>query len=177
MVIVIVVIGLIVGMALMSLDSLIPTSRLKQQSRKTADIIELAFSQAAIEGKDLALYFFTEERRISLEYYFSTPEEMEFFLEERMRFSTPDDEENAESDEIEPLYTSEWDDRIELSQLEIETYNPDDEHRDFIIFSPQGSCDAAEFTWRELSGLTQKLEVWPLMGKVTIHPIDFANAY
>ncbi|MBF0196952.1 MAG: hypothetical protein HQL32_04550 [Planctomycetes bacterium] len=172
-IIIVTVIGFIMGMALMNIEGLIPSSRLKQQSRQTADLIELSFSQAAIEGKDLAMYFDKETRTISLEYFFEDEEEENFYFEEN---ANDLDEEEYFSGELEPLLVSDWDESISLETLLVETYNPDDEGRDFIIFTPLGTCDAAEIIWREESGITQKLELWPLLGKVTIEPIE-DNAY
>lgn len=168
MIIVVVVIAFIFGIALVQMDSVIPNARLKQQTRATANIIELAFSQAAIEGKELSLTFDREEQMVKLEYYFENEEDKEFFLEQTQAHLL--DEEKEAIEEIEPLFTRKWNSNLELSNLEVLTYEEEDT-RDFIIFSPEGISDGAIITWHDSSGISQSLELWPLLGKISISKV------
>jgi type II secretory pathway pseudopilin PulG len=171
--IVIIVISLIMGMAIVQMDAIIPSSRLKQQVRETSNTIELAFAQAAIEGRPLALHFKREERMLTLEYYFATEEQREFYLEQ---LESESDEDYSYTDEIEPLYWQNWDETINIEMLEVEV-GEEEEPRDYIIFRPEGMSDGARIIWREESGLTQELLLWPLLGKIEILPLVESGYY
>lgn len=170
LVIVVLLIAVFMGMALVSVDSLVPISRLKKQSRTTADIFEFAFSTAAINGRDLAIYFRPEENAISLEYYIEEDSDEEFLLDQ---LSNDNGEELLE---LKPILVKKWDESIKLEEIEIYTQNLDEDERDFILFSPEGMCDGAKIIWREESGIKQEVELWPLLGKVTIKPVDHSEA-
>ena len=165
-VIVIFIIALLLGMAFMRMDSVIPEARLKKQSRLTADIIELAFSQAAIEGQELSLVLDAREKKMTLD-YFIEKEEDEEFINDEVRPAADDSEK-----ERKPLKTVTWDDAIELETFDVLTQDKDNQ-RDFMVFYPQGTCDGAHVVWKEKSGMTQEVSVWPLLGKVDIQAVNF----
>ncbi len=159
--------GFILGMAVVQLDSVIPSSRLKKQVRETSNAIEIAFAQAAIEGRPLAIHFDQEERMLTIEYFFATEEQREFFIEQAEKERSEEDE---FSDEIEPLYSSYWDESISLDLIEVD-FNEDEDPREFIIFNPEGMSDGARVIWKEVSGISQEIRLWPLLGKTEILPL------
>ena len=165
--VVITIIGFILGMAVVQLDAVIPSARLKKQVRETSNVIDIAFAQAAIEGRALAIHFDRDKRLLTLEYYFSTDEQREYFLEQAEKDKLEDDE---FSDEIEPLYSSHWDETISIDFIEVDI-SEDEDPRDFIIFNPEGMSDGATVIWKEKSGLTQEIRLWPLLGKTEILPL------
>lgn len=169
MIFVALVIALVLGFAVTRIDTVIPESRLKKQVRTTSNLIEMGFSMSAIEGKELALIFDTEKRIISLEYYVADEEDAEFIAEELY-------EGEEEKEELKPLITKEWDESLTLQEMEVETFDRDDQ-RDFIIFYPQGTSDGAKIIWSEASGMTQELVLWPLLGKITISDVNHDNVF
>lgn len=170
-VIVVIVISFIFGIAVVQLDSLIPSSRLKKQVRDTANLMEMATAQAAIEGRELKLVFDLNERMMKLEYYFIDEEAEELFIEQQTLI-LESEEKDVDPDEIlAPLYETKWEDSIELVSLDVDVAE-DEEMRDFIIFSPQGMSDGAKLKWKEASGISQELEIWPLLGKIEISEVS-----
>jgi type II secretory pathway pseudopilin PulG len=164
MVIVIMVVGMIFGLAISKLDSVIPESRLKQQVRRTVSLIDLTGAQAATEGRPLALVFDREKRLMRIE----------FHKDESL-------EQNVEifdmTEEDESLYEVEWDKDIELYELRVTDLDGDDNDSDRIVFLPEGSCDGAKLIWKDVTGLKQSLELWPLLSKVSILPIDASEVW
>ena len=165
MVIVILIVGMIFGVAIVKLDSTIPESRLKQQVRKTVSLVDLAGAQAATEGRPLALVFYRETRTIKLE--FVKDEE----LTQNVEFL------DGAPKEEPALYDSVWDDKIELVDLKVSNLDGESSDSDRIVFLPEGSCDGATLIWKDLSGLKQSLELWPLLSKVSIFPIDRSEVW
>ena len=165
MVIVILIVGMIFGVAIVKLDSVIPESRLKQQVRKTVSLVDMAGAQAATEGRPLALVFYRETRTIKLEFVKdeSLTQNVEFI--------------DSEQKEEPPLYDSTWDDKIELLELKVSDLDGAHSDSDRIVFLPEGSCDGATLVWKDVTGLKQSLELWPLLSKVSVFPIDNSEVW
>ena len=168
-IIVVFIIALLLGMAMMRLDSIIPDARLKKQVRTTSDIIELAFSQAVIEGHELSLVLDAKEKKITLDYYAETDEDAEYLA----NFVRPKKDGEVDKNP-KPLKAMTWDDSIELEEFEVLTQDTDGK-REFMVFFPQGTCDGARMVWKEKSGITQEMSVWPLLGNVDIKPVNYDN--
>lgn len=165
-IIVVIIIAFIVGIAAVQLDSVIPSSRLKKQARETANLMELAITQAAIENKPLALVFNSIDRTLSLEIH---PEE-----EDEDSFSNFDFFEEEEEDLV--LYTSTWPESITLVEMEVDRLDEESDIVDErILFFPEGSCEGATVTWKEASGFVQTIELWPLLGRVNVLPLESSD--
>lgn len=162
MIMVVMIIAFIVGMALLQMDSIIPSARLEKQSRETANLMELAITQSAIEGKPLALVFNTTDRTMNLEVHL---EDEEFF-----------DLTYEELEEMK-LYTMTWPESITLTTLEVDRLEDLDVTDDRIIFFPEGSCEGAKIVWQEASGWSQTIELWPLLGRVDIQALEKGYVY
>jgi type II secretion system protein H len=166
MLVVVLIVGMIVGMAAVQLDGFVPDSRIKQQVRYTAQMIEMASSQATIEGRPLAIVFDREKGELRLEYFLQDDEDSSVeFLDEK------------DLDEQEPLYIQEWNPSISLMSLSVEDLDGESEESEQIVFFPEGSCDGAELTWRDESGLKQTMSLWPLLAKVSLSPIDESEVW
>jgi len=161
-IIVVLIIGFIMGVAAIQMDSIMPSSRLKKQSRETANLMELAISQSAIEGKTLALVFNTENRTMNLEVH---PEDKSLF--------------DLSLEELEALvlYSSTWPESITLLSVEVNRLDDAEVSDQRILFFPEGSSEGATVMWQESSGLKQSIELWPLLGKVDILPLDQTYVY
>lgn len=166
MLIVVVVVGMIVGMAAVQLDGFVPDSRIKQQVRYTAQMIEMASSQATVEGRPLAIVFDREKGEMRLEYFIEDEENSSVeYLDEEDR------------EDREPLYIQEWNPSVSLQYLSVEDLEGESEESQQIVFFPEGSCDGAELTWRDESGLKQTMSLWPLLAKVSLSPIDESEVW
>ena len=165
MVVVILIVGMIFGVAIVKLDSVIPDSRLKQQIRKTVSLIDLAGAQAATEGRPLVLIFNRETRTITLEY------SKDETLVQNVEFI------DKEKEEEPPLYDSTWDEHIELAELKVSDLDGEHSDSDRIVFLPEGSCDGAIILWKDDSGIKQSMELWPLLSKVSIAPLDRSEVW
>jgi type II secretory pathway pseudopilin PulG len=163
--IVAIVIVAILGIGVVQLDSALPDARLRKVARRTADLIELTATQAAIEGRPLALIFDTDLREIRIEIHLEEGEEAwdPFALEE--------------AEEEEPIYITKWDEEVSLEELLVDDLEGSQVNSDRIIFLPEGSCDGATLKWRERSGLSQSLEVWPLLTRVDLKEVDSSQAF
>ena len=109
-IIVVMVIGFIVGIAAIQLDSVIPSSRLKKQSRETANLMELAITQSALENRPLALVFNTTDRTMNLEIHIEEDE-----LDTSISNFDFNDEFEEEEDLV--LYSSTWPETLTLKIL------------------------------------------------------------
>jgi type II secretory pathway pseudopilin PulG len=161
MLIVVMVVGVLFSIAVFQLDSVLPESRLKRQVRLTMSMIELSSSQAVVEGRPLALSFDKETRKMTLDFYeddVDTIDNIEVF------------EEDSEVEE--PLYEEQWPEALDLSSLTVEGVDGEPVESEVIVFLPEGSCDGAVIRWRESTGLIQEMELWPLLGKVSLSEID-----
>ena len=156
-------------MVIIRVDSLIPSARLKKQVRETANLIEMAFAKAAIEGRPLSINFNADDRILTLEYYFETEEDREYYLEQMMKEKEDDYVEDF-SEEIEPIFKLKWEKEISIHTIEVQA--SEEEVRDYIIFKPEGTSDGATMIWSESSGLYQTMHLWPLLGKVEILPLQ-----
>lgn len=164
MIIVVLVIGFIMGIAAVQMDSVIPTSRLKKQSRETANLMELAISQSAIEGKSLALVFDSDTRTMSLEVHLDEDDDSTFDM-------------TLEELEELILYESVWPESITLNSVEVDRLDDVEVTDERIIFYPEGSSEGGVIVWQEASGYTQTVELWPLLGRVDILPMESAYVY
>lgn len=162
--IVVIVIVAIMGIGLVQLDSALPDARLKKITRRTADLIELTSTQAAVEGRALVLIFDTDRREIRIEVYVPEGEESwdPFALEE---------------EEEEPIYITNWTEDVSLEELLVDDLDGSQVNSDRIVFLPEGSCDGATMRWREQSGLTQSLVVWPLLTRVDLEEVDSSQVF
>lgn len=161
MLIVVMVVGVLFSIAVLQLDSVLPESRLKRQVRLTLSMIELSSSQAVVEGRPLALSFDKESRQMTLDFY----EEDTGIIGDMEVFE-------ADSEAQEPLYEEQWPETLELSSLTVEGVDGEPVESDMIVFLPEGSCDGAVIRWQESTGLIQEMELWPLLGKVSLSEID-----
>lgn len=161
MLVVVMVVGVLFSIAVLQLDSVLPESRLKRQVRLTVSMIELSSSQAVVEGRSLALSFDKESRQMRLGFY-----------EENPGLMGAVDVFAVDSEEQEYLYEEQWPETLELSSLTVEGVDGELVESDTIVFLPEGSCDGALIRWQESTGLTQEMELWPLLGKVSISEID-----
>ncbi|MBF0244533.1 MAG: prepilin-type N-terminal cleavage/methylation domain-containing protein [Planctomycetes bacterium] len=160
--IVAVILGLVLSIAIVRMDNLLPASRLNKHMRDLADTCEMAFSQAAVQGYAIALYLDTSSRTTRLENYLSKVGADE--MEQEGEFIDFDSEASRE-----PILEMKWHKNIELEEFTVEV-DDDEDSRDFILFSPEGFCDGARIRFRDSSGLTQTLELWPLLGRTEILP-------
>ena len=163
MIIVVMIIAFIVGMALVQMDSLIPTARLEKQTRETANLMELAMTQSAIEGKSLAIVFNSIDRTMNLEIHLEDDEDYFDFTFEEL--------------EAMKLYTMTWPESIKLSTLEVDRLDDMDVADERIIFFPEGSCEGAKIFWQDSSGWSQTIEIWPLLGRVDVQPLEQGYVY
>lgn len=162
-IIVVMIIGFIVGIAAVQMDSLIPSARLEKQSRETANLMELAMTQSAIEGKALAIVFNTIDRTMNLEIHLEDDEDyFDFTLEELDAMK---------------LYSMTWPESIKLTTFEVDRLEDSDVSDDRIVFFPEGSCEGAKIVWQEASGYSQTIELWPLLGRVDIQPLEKGYVY
>ena len=159
-----VLVGLLVSVALIKVDSLIPSYRLKKHVHGVADTIELAFSEAAVEGRELELHFDAEKRLTILDYPATEEKETENI------FDNPPPEPPTSDEPPTPVYSLEWEEGVSLEQLEVAS--TDGETKESILFSPMGYADGARITFKEQSGAEQTLELWSLTGKVIIHDLQ-----
>jgi len=157
---VILVIGAILGMALFRMDGIFPNTRIKQASSRAADMMELASIQAAVEGVPLELVFESETRRILLR-----------------RLIDEDSDDEILDEEESTLYWQSWSPQVEIDELMVDDVDGEPVNAESIVFLPEGSCDGALLRWRDETGLTQELELWPLLSKVIVHPVDGSAAY
>ena len=157
MVIVVMVLGVLLGISILQLDSILPDARLKKQVRLTISMIELASNQAVVDGVPLELSFDRSLRKISLDIHESVEDDDEYIEDE---------------EETGPIYEEFWPAELELVQLEVEDIDGEMVEAERIIFLPEGSCDGAVMTWKEESGLKQSMELWPLLGKVSVSELD-----
>ena len=151
------------GIAAIQMDSVIPTARLKKQTRETANLMELAVTQAAIEGKTLAIVFDSSLRTMNLEIHLEDEEnDFDYTFEEL---------------EAMKLYSTTWPESIQLLTIEVDRLDDVEVSDERVIFYPEGSCEGVKIVWQEDSGWTQTLELWPLLGKVDVFPIEqtYAN--
>ncbi len=160
-------VGVLFALAATRFDALIPSSKLKQHVRKIADIIQLAQSRAVLEGRTLSFKLETFDRRILLEIYEDELEE-----EESLELDiAPAEMESMERFQLgEPLYENFWPEGITLEELQV--ISADGELRDEALFSPTGWNDGVEMVWQEEHGYRQKVEVWPLTGRLIIHELE-----
>jgi general secretion pathway protein H len=166
MLVVVLIVGIIAGMAAVQLDGFVPDSRIKQQVRYTAQMIEMASSQATVEGRPLAIVFDREKGEMRLEYYIEDDEDSSIeFLDEEDR------------EDQEPLYIQDWNPSVSLMSLSVEDLDGESEESEQIVFFPEGSCDGAELTWRDESGLKQTMSLWPLLAKVSLSPLDDSEVW
>lgn len=168
MLIVVLIVGMIMGMAVVQLDGFLPDSRLKQQVRFTIQMIDMASSQAVVEGRPLVLVLDRENRETRLEYHVEDGADMEVEL-----LDVPD----GEQEDDEPLFVQSWTDEVELSSLEVEDLDGESSEAEHILFFPEGSCDGAVVSWREASGMRQSLTLWPLLSKVSVSEIDDSEVF
>ncbi len=159
-----VLVGLLVSVAVIKLDSLLPSYRLKKHVHGVADAIEIAFSEAAVEGRELELHFDAEKRLTILDYPASEEAEVENI------FDNPPPEPLKSDEPPAPFYSLEWEQGVSLTQLEIDS--SDGETKESILFSPMGYADGARITFKEQGGAEQTLELWSLTGKVIIHDLQ-----
>lgn len=164
--IVAIVIVAILGIGAVQLDSALPDARLQKISRRTADLIELTSTQAAIEGRALALIFDTDLREIRIEVHIEEGEES------WDPFALDGDEE-----EEEPIYITSWTEELSLEELLVDDLDGTQIGSDRIVFLPEGSCDGATLRWREQSGITQSIVVWPLLTRVDLEDIDRSQVF
>lgn len=163
-----VIIAVIASLALLKIDGLIPSSRIKKQTRTLANVIELAIARAAVAGRDIALMVDRETRSIRLDYYDPEVEEEESSIELDIELPPPPEIDQEEDDA--PLYEVPWETGVELESLEVDTLSLDDV-REFVIFTPFGQCDGLKVKWRDDHGHSQSLELWSLSGRIVIHPL------
>lgn len=163
-----VIMALLLSVTFVKLDSMIPTARLKKHVRMVAGAIELAQTQAAVEGKDIALRLDKDSRSIRMEIFVSEEDEAEGARLEKEWTRLP---EKAE-EEAGPLYEAPWEGAITLEELEVSAFDKEDS-REFIIFSPFGYSDGVRMVWKEKGGATQEMELWPMLGKIVIGPVKF----
>jgi len=160
-----IVIVAILGIGVVQLDSALPDARLKKVSRRTSDLIELTSTQAAIEGRPLTLIFDTDLKEFRIEVHVEEGEE------------TWDPFALDEGEEEEPIYISKWEEEISLEELLVDDLDGSQVSSDRIVFLPEGSCDGATLRWREQSGLTQSLVVWPLLTRVDLEDVDRSQVF
>lgn len=160
------IIALMVGMAILSLDSLIPSSRMKAHTRAVASILELASTKATVIGIPLQLEINTEERKLIITRVEQTWDEEDpyDYLNENVELEDDDDE---------PVFTSKpWSDTIRLVDLEVFPLESEDDDTEVIRFSPDGFCDGAEIIWQSDDGYKQSIKLWPLSGSAEIQALE-----
>lgn len=158
LILVILIIGAMMSMALFRLDGIFPDTRLRQASARAADMMELASVQAAIEGVPLELVFLRDKRWMALQ-----------------RLDSEDEDFEREEDRY--LYWVDWNAKVEIDTLLVDDIDGDPVSADSIVFLPEGSSDGAILRWRDETGLTQELELWPLLAEVKIKPVDNSAAF
>jgi type II secretory pathway pseudopilin PulG len=171
MIIVVLIVGMLLGGAAVQLDGFVPESRLAQQVRRTANLMDLASSQASVEGRPLILVFDRELRETRLEYLVEDSDE------EAFSFEVVDEGDDENPDDEEALYTEAWGEGMELLSLDVEDLDGESSSADEIAFFPEGSCDGGEIVWREETGLKQSMELWPLLGKVSLSEVDDSEVW
>jgi type II secretory pathway pseudopilin PulG len=163
MVITVMVLGVLFGITALQLDSVLPDARLKKQVRLTVSMIELASNQAVVEGMPLALTFDRSQRTMVLDFHETEEDESYEILEE-------------EEDQG-PLFEEQWPEELDLVSLSVEDIDGELVEAESIVFLPEGSCDGAVLRWQESSGLAQEMELWPLLGKVSLSDIDDSQVW